>query len=304
MEEPEKTETEDAGFDKKGNGWPVNGSVSKRWLIQRNNPLMKDGPYTSKWWIIFLSRPQTTKHSSQTSSTQNYNQSLLAHQQHSEGMLFQAEICQWPVKVIGARKVFQGKMPLIPIRLKRVNTYIRKKIHGWYTEPSGKRMSLIAKGNERCQRVTWWTTPRKGRGKGRDIINKDWSGRSRGDLIIIQKDIKQISEQKDYLLRNWGVCVDTIFWENRSKEDKEKQPMKNRVQSADWRKRRTVNTIRRWSERFNSDSGPARQNDWPMIKERIGRWTWRKAIIKRVRQKESMVEAGQSTIDDRSKSQF
>jgi hypothetical protein len=42
-------------------------------------------------------------------------------------MLFQAEMCQWQVKVIGARKVFQGKMPLIPIRLKRVNTYIRKK---------------------------------------------------------------------------------------------------------------------------------------------------------------------------------
>jgi hypothetical protein len=26
------------------------------------------------------------------------------------------------------------------------------------------------------------------------------------------KDIKWIWEQKDNLLRNWGVCVDTIFW--------------------------------------------------------------------------------------------
>jgi hypothetical protein len=26
------------------------------------------------------------------------------------------------------------------------------------------------------------------------------------------KDIKQISEQKDHLLQNWGACVDVIFW--------------------------------------------------------------------------------------------
>jgi hypothetical protein len=47
----------------------------------------------SKLWGIFLSRPQTAEHSSQTSSAQNYSQSLLAHQQYSEGMLFRAEVC-------------------------------------------------------------------------------------------------------------------------------------------------------------------------------------------------------------------
>jgi hypothetical protein len=31
------------------------------------------------------------------------------------------------------------------------------------------------------------------------------------------KDIKRILEQKDHLLGNLGACVDTIFWENRSK---------------------------------------------------------------------------------------
>jgi hypothetical protein len=31
------------------------------------------------------------------------------------------------------------------------------------------------------------------------------------------KDIKQILEQKDHLLRNSRACVDTIFWKNGSK---------------------------------------------------------------------------------------
>jgi hypothetical protein len=47
------------------------------------------------------------------------------------------------------------------------------------------------------------------------------------------KDIRQISEQKDYVLQNWGACVDTIFWKKQVKMGKEKQPMKSRVQSAD-----------------------------------------------------------------------
>jgi hypothetical protein len=53
---------------------------------------------------------------------------------------------------------------------------------------------------------------------------------------------EEILEQKDYLLRNWG-------WQKKFKKDKVKQPMENRVQSADWRKNRAVNEIRRWSER-------------------------------------------------------
>jgi hypothetical protein len=35
------------------------------------------------------------------------------------------------------------------------------------------------------------------------------------------KDIKQISEQKDHLLQNWGGCVDTVFFvKNKSKRVK------------------------------------------------------------------------------------
>jgi hypothetical protein len=41
----------------------------------------------------------------------------------------------------------------------------------------------------------------------------------------------------------YKVIVGTIFLEKQVKRDKEKQPMKNRVQSADGRKRRTVNTF-------------------------------------------------------------
>jgi hypothetical protein len=49
-------------------------------------------------------------------------------------------------------------------------------------------------------------------------------------------------EQKDYLLRNLG-------WKRKVKKDKVKQSMENRVQSANWRKNKAVNEIRRWSER-------------------------------------------------------
>jgi hypothetical protein len=41
-----------------------------------------------------------------------------------------------------------------------------------------------------------------------------------------------------------------------------------------------------------------------MVGKEIGRWRKEKAVIKEVFQKESMMEAGQSTIDDGSKSQF
>jgi hypothetical protein len=34
------------------------------------------------------------------------------------------------------------------------------------------------------------------------------------------KDVKQISEQTGHLLRNWGACVDIVFWKNGSKTDR------------------------------------------------------------------------------------
>jgi hypothetical protein len=86
--------------------------------------------------------------------------------------------------------------------------------------------------------------------------------------------------------------------------DKDKQPMKSRVQAAEWRKRRTINEIRWWSEGLNPDIGLAGKSSRPMVSREIGRWRNEKAVIKKVCQKESMVEAGQSTIDDGSNSRF
>jgi hypothetical protein len=65
-----------------------------------------------------------------------------------------------------------------------------------------------------------------------------------------------------------------------------------------------VNTICRWSEGSNPDSGPVSQSNRPMVSQEIGRWRKKKAVIKQVRQKESMVEAGQSTIGNRSRVSF
>jgi hypothetical protein len=80
--------------------------------------------------------------------------------------------------------------------------------------------------------------------------------------------------------------------------------MKNRVQSANWRKRRTVNTIRRWLEGSNPDSGPIGQNNRPMVSWEIDRWRKEKVVIKEVRQKES--NGGGRSVHDwqRVKSQF
>jgi hypothetical protein len=55
--------------------------------------------------------------------------------------------------IIGARRVFQWKIPLIPIKLKEL-TSTSGKTQGVYKEPTGKRVSFTGKGNERCQRVT------------------------------------------------------------------------------------------------------------------------------------------------------
>jgi hypothetical protein len=50
--------------------------------------------------------------------------------------------------------------------------------------------------------------PKKGRWKGRDIINGDWSGRS---LDHYSKDIERIPEQKIIYSETGGTCVDTVF---------------------------------------------------------------------------------------------
>jgi hypothetical protein len=63
-----------------------------------------------------------------------------------------------------------------------------------------------------------------------------------------------------------------FFGKTQSKRDKEKQLMKNRVWSTDWRKNGVVNEIRQWSEEFSPDSGPAGQSDRPMASQRIGWW--------------------------------
>jgi hypothetical protein len=59
------------------------------------------------------------------------------------------------VVIIGARRVFQGKIPLIPIKLKELTSTSGKKTQGGYKEPTGKRVIFVGEGNERCQRVTW-----------------------------------------------------------------------------------------------------------------------------------------------------
>jgi hypothetical protein len=94
-------------------------------------------------------------------------------------------------------------------------------------------MSLLGKRNERCQRVTWSTAPGKTDGKDKTLsIEIDQVDHVKR-FDYYSKDIKEISEQKDYLLLNWGACVDIVFLEKRVKRDKEKQPMKSRVRSAD-----------------------------------------------------------------------
>jgi hypothetical protein len=95
-----------------------------------------------------------------------------------------------------------------------------------------------------------------------------------------------------------------FFWKNWSKRDKEEQSMKNRVQSADWRKKRTINTIRRWSEGSNHDSGPVGQSNRPMVSREIDRWRKEKAVIKEVREKESNGGGGSVHDWQRVKSQF
>jgi hypothetical protein len=92
--------------------------------------------------------------------------------------------------------------------------------------------------------------------------------------------------------------------EKQVKRDKEKTPMRSRVQSADSRKRRAVNKIHRWLEGFNPDSVPVGQSNRPMVSQEIGRWRKEKAVLKGIRQNESMVEVSRSTIGNGSRVSF
>jgi hypothetical protein len=61
------------------------------------------------------------------------------------------------------------------------------------------------------------------------------------------------------------------FLEKYVKGDKEKQPMKNIVQSTDWRKeKRAVNKARRWSEEFNSIEQTNESTNQSMVNWGIG----------------------------------
>jgi hypothetical protein len=64
--------------------------------------------------------------------------------------------------------------------------------------------------------------------------------------------------------------------EKRVKRDKEKQPMKSRVRSADWREKEMVNGTCWWPRKFDPDSGPVSQSDRSITNQKIGRWAWRR----------------------------
>jgi hypothetical protein len=219
-------------------------------------PQVKDDSYILKQLEVSPSRRQTAEHGSQTSSAQYYERSLLAHKQYLGAMLFWVKVCQWPVVSIGARKVFQRKIPLIPIKLKELTSTFGK-TQGGYKEPTGKRVSFIGKRNERCQRITWWTTPEEKRWKGRDIsIEIDQV--DHGEIWLLPKRY-----QANYLPETGGHVLTPFFGKVGSRRDKEIQHME-RVQSADWRKNRVVNEIRRWSEEFSPDSRLAGHNNRPV----------------------------------------
>jgi hypothetical protein len=80
-----------------------------------------------------------------------------------------------------------------------------------------RQQSLIAKGNERSKESHGeqprGKSDRKDKTLSMEIDQVDHVKR----FDYYSKDIKQILEQKDHLLRNSRACVDTIFWKNGSK---------------------------------------------------------------------------------------
>jgi hypothetical protein len=120
------------------------------------------------------------------------------------------------VVIIRARRVFQGKIPLIPIKLKELmSTY--GKTQGGYKEPTGKRVSFIGKGNERCQRITWRTTPKENRWEGRDISMKI-DQVDHEEIWLLIKRYQANFRAKGLFTLKLGACVDTVFWKNRVKK--------------------------------------------------------------------------------------
>jgi hypothetical protein len=104
--------------------------------------------------------------------------------------------------------------------------------------------------------------------------------------------------------RIWRLLLTPIFEKTGQKGGKEKQPMRNRVQSADGRKGRMVNRIRRWSRKLKSvkwaseskRSAESQLEDQPMERKKL--------VTRKVRPKESMIETGQSTIGNGSRVGF
>jgi hypothetical protein len=117
-------------------------------------------------------------------------------------------------------------------------------------------------------------------------------GEEKPDLRAKELTRKVAYEKTPSGRENLEVIVDTDFWKNRSKGGKEKQPMRNRVQSADGRKGRMVNRIRRWSRKPKSikwaseskRSAESQLEDQPMERKKL--------VTRKVRPKESMIETG------------
>jgi hypothetical protein len=120
-------------------------------------------------------------------------------------MLFGAEVCQWPVVIISACRVFQGKIPLIPIKLKELMSTSRK-TQGGYKEPTGKRVSFIGKGNERCQRITWRTTPKENKWKGRDISMEIDQVNHEEIWLLLKRYQANFGEKRLFTPKLGGMC--------------------------------------------------------------------------------------------------
>jgi hypothetical protein len=153
-------------------------------------------------------------------------------------------------------------------------------------------VSLIEKGNERAKvshgELSWKNVRWSVTLGGQDTINDEWSRRSHEDIWLSFELRKRCRIQanfgvKDYLLRNWGACVDTIFLEKQDKRIRRSSrwgkkatgladgqrsstlPIVGRLK----RERKMVNRTHRWSKKFNSVDGLAGQTDRPMVNRRV-----------------------------------
>jgi hypothetical protein len=136
-------------------------------------------------------------------------------------------------------------------------------------------VSLIGKGSERAKEShgeqPWEESDRKEGTQWRLIMSITWRY-----LTIIQKMSSKLRSERIIYSKTGGMCWH-CFLKKQVKRDKEKWPMKNRVQTADWGKRRAVNKIHWWSEGFNPDSGPIGQSN----QSRISRWRGRMRYSRR-----------------------